>query len=317
MHPRRVVCTLYDPFLRPDGRFRQNDAVTRVIGVPGRLPLPKPESRTRPRRFIAYFPGFNSVRTSTKPNFLLQKCIERSSNGSEDALGFLALDYSGHGDSAASPSSLKTSKLSNEVDDSLRSLAWEECGLDVWAEDAVSATTQLIQPDPLSPTELYLVGTSMGAHIAVLAAHELLRVSGLSIKGLLLLAPAFDFASRLPGRMSQEQRIELNEKGKITVDSAYDPKGYVITRRLLDSANALALLDRSDRASQIQKHLRGIPVSFLWAADDPDVPVEAFNVARQWFATQKVTVLDSGGHRLSGPAELAAIWRVLESLMKI
>ncbi|KAI9029515.1 Alpha/Beta hydrolase protein [Hyaloraphidium curvatum] len=311
--PRTVVCTVFDPFASSP---RDAMPERRTVRLP---PPPSPSlapadapSESSPRTFLAYFPGFMSLRNSVKPEFLLSKCRELTAMGRP--LGFFAPDWSGTGDSACAATASHHDHPP---------LDFKDCGIDTWLSDAVSTLLSALRPSPSSPADVFLAGASMGAWLAPLTAAELRSTPGLNIRGLMLLCPGFDFASLLfrgDPAVGAARRAELDEKGKFVVPSEYQPGGYVISRRLVESAEELALLDGSDYAAGVREAVRGIPVSVLYAKDDQNVPPEHMARAAAWFDAgdvREVVALEEGGHRLSGEGELQVIWECFGRLASL
>lgn len=329
---RTIVCSFLDPFSNQTlkgGIQRRVVALPRQAqlagpsGLPGSkstLPDPSSTNSKNRRTFLVFLSGFRSSRIANKPDYILKKCQEWNANCAANhttKIGCLVPDYSGHGESAA------VSTISNELNNSsselLLPIPWTECGLDTFLDDAKGSILDLISPSPLTPVDLYIIGSSMGTWISTLVAADLKETPGMVIRGLLLLAPGFDFTSDLlPARLGPERLEEIERNGSTTISSSYDPSGYVITKRLLESGRQLALLSNSSFSASIRSRLLGIPVSLIWAADDTDLPPSHMRKCADWFAKEdvrQVVELESGGHRLSGDKELEVIWQTLENLL--
>jgi len=192
--------------------------------------------------------------------------------------GFVRFDYQGHGASGG---------------------AFETCTIGTWVADARAVI------DTLTAGPQILVGSSMGGWIATLVA--LARPE--RVAGLLCIAPALDFTQKLIWpRLGPETRAELLAKGRITVPSAYDPKGYPITRALIEEGARHCLLDAPIPLT--------IPVRILHGMADADVPWRhglAFAEALIG-ADVQLTLVKDGEHSLSRPADLDLLGRTLEAL---
>ena len=192
--------------------------------------------------------------------------------------GFLRFDYSGHGASEG---------------------RFDEGTIGRWAEDARAVIGGLTEGP------VVLVGSSMGGWIALLAA--LARPA--PVAGLVGIAAAPDFTEALlwPA-LSFEQRATLMSRGAIAMPSDYGPP-IPITRALIEEGRAHLLLDRPIGLS--------CPVRLLQGQRDAEVPWEmALRLAEALTAEDvRVTLVKDGDHRLSRPADLALLGRVLASLL--
>ncbi|MEM7491838.1 MAG: alpha/beta hydrolase [Pseudomonadota bacterium] len=147
--------------------------------------------------------------------------------------GFLAFDYSGHGQSDG---------------------AFEDGTISVWREDSLGAIQEL------TAGPLVLVGSSMGGWMALLAALAL----GDRVQAITLIAPAPDFTQKLMWpEFSGEQQAEIMEKGRTLRPSDYD-EPYIITRDLIEDGVKWSLLDAPITLD--------IPIRILQGMRDADVP---------------------------------------------
>ena len=176
--------------------------------------------------------------------------------------GFLAFDYSGHGESSG---------------------AFEDGTISRWREDALDVI------DSLSEGPLVLVGSSMGGWMALLAGlarHERLA-------GMVLIAPAPDFTEKLMWpEFTPRQQEEILQQGLTLRPSDYG-EPYPITRALIEDGRNWQLLDAPIDLT--------CPVRILQGAEDPDVPWRhAFRLVETMQATDLVfTLIKDGDHRLS------------------
>ncbi|MCA8901506.1 MAG: alpha/beta fold hydrolase, partial [Hyphomonas sp.] len=130
----------------------------------------------------------------------------------EQGHGFLAFDYSGHGESSG---------------------AFEDGTISQWREDALDAI------DALTDGPLILVGSSMGGWMALLAG--LARRERLA--GMVLVAPAPDFTQKLMWpEFTPRQQEEITITGQTLRPSEYG-EPYIITRALIEDGRGWALLD--------------------------------------------------------------------------
>lgn len=181
--------------------------------------------------------------------------------------GFLAFDYSGHGESAG---------------------RFEDGTISLWREDALSVIEQV------SAGPLVLVGSSMGGWMALLSA---LAVPN-RVKGIVLIAPAPDFTEKLMWpEFSDAAKAEIMEQGVHMRPSDYDAP-YPITRALIEDGKTWSLLDDAIRFDG--------PVRILQGLADADVPWRhAQRLVDTMTTTDLVfTLIKDGDHRLSRPEDI-------------
>lgn len=216
--------------------------------------------------------GFMSDMTGTKATALEAFCKARGQ-------AFLRFDYFGHGASTG---------------------AFRDGTIGRWRDDALAVI------DRLTEGKQILVGSSMGGWIMLLAA--LARPE--RVAALVGIAPAPDFTEDLlwPSFTPEEQRRLLAE-GAITVPSQYDPRGYTVTRRLIEEGRDHLLLARTVKIAS--------PVRLLHGMKDEDVPWETSLRLAERLASEdvRVTLVKNGDHRLSTEADLALLQRTLEEFL--
>lgn len=199
--------------------------------------------------------GFKSDITGSKVT-----CVEDWAR--KQGHGFLAFDYSGHGESGG---------------------AFEEGTISQWREDALDAI------DAMTDGPLVLVGSSMGGWMALLSG--LARRERLA--GMVLIAPAPDFTEKLMWpEFTARQQEEIMTDGLTLRPSDYgDP--YPITKALIEDGRNWQLLDAPIELE--------CPVRILQGAEDPDVPWHhAFRLVESMSSTDLVfTLIKDGDHRLS------------------
>lgn len=209
---------------------------------------------------FVWLSGFKSDMTGTK-------VTELENWARAEGHGFLAFDYSGHGESAG---------------------AFEDGTISAWREDSLEVIRQC------SEGSLVLVGSSMGGWMALLAALAL----GDRVKGMVLIAPAPDFTEKLMWPdLTDEERAEIMERGVYHSPSEYgDP--YPITRTLIEDGSQWNLLDRPIRFDA--------PVRILQGRVDPDVPwSHAFRLVEMMTSDDLVfQLIKDGDHRLSRPQDI-------------
>lgn len=198
---------------------------------------------------------------------------------------FLRHDYSGHGEFGG---------------------AFRDGTISLWLEQSLGVFRAMTEGPQI------LVGSSMGAWIALRMAQELNRAGeGDRLAGLLLLAPAPDFTSVLvEPKLSDANRRDLEEKGYMEEPSEYSDEPYVYTRALFEDGRKNLVLD-----GVIDTHC---PVHILQGKADPDVPfAHAMRLAEHLPADDvTISLIGDGDHRLSRPQDIALILRSLEGLIE-
>lgn len=214
-------------------------------------------------RTYVWLSGFKSDMSGTKVT-VLEDWAQRHGHG------FLAFDYSGHGQSDG---------------------AFEDGTISAWREDTLAAIGALTEG------ALILVGSSMGGWMALLAALAL----GERVKGLVLIAPAPDFTQALMWpEFSSAQQQEILNKGLTLRPSDYgDP--YPITRALIEDGKTWCVLDGQIRFDG--------PVRILQGFRDPDVPWQHALRLTDVMTSEDIvfTLIKDGDHRLSEPDDLARL----------
>jgi pimeloyl-ACP methyl ester carboxylesterase len=220
---------------------------------------------------IVWLGGFKSEMTATKAS-ALDDWARRSGHA------YVRFDYFGHG---ASSGDFRDGTITR------------------WRGDALAVI------DELTAGRQILVGSSMGAWLALLAA--LARPQ--RIAALLLIAPAVDFTeSLLWNRLDQTMQSEILTKGEWLRPTAYGTEPYPITRTLIEDGRKHLLLDRAIALS--------CPVRILQGMEDPDVPwTHALKLVEALGSDTQLTLVKNGDHRLSKPHELVLIEQILSALV--
>ncbi len=188
----------------------------------------------------------------------------------DEGHGFLAFDYSGHGESGG---------------------AFEDGTISLWREDALDAI------DALTEGPLVLVGSSMGGWMALLSG--LARRERLA--GMVLIAPAPDFTEKLMWpEFTPRQQEEIMTQGLTLRPSDYG-EPYPITKALIEDGRDWQLLDAPIGLT--------CPVRILQGAEDPDVPWRhAFRLVETMTSADLVfTLIKDGDHRLSRDQDIARL----------
>lgn len=160
--------------------------------------------------------------------------------------------------------------------------------------------------DRVAPGPQVLVGSSMGGWLMLLGA--LARPQ--QVAGLVGIAPAPDFTEdlMLPG-LTEAQKAEMAERGRVDIPSEYGDEPYVISRALIeDGRNHLLLRGPMDIRC---------PIRLLHGMRDTSVPWEVSLRIQERVASEdvEVTLVKAGDHRLSSDADLARLSATLDALL--
>jgi pimeloyl-ACP methyl ester carboxylesterase len=239
--------------------------------TPPRFSEPRPgggtiayHARTGKPPTVVWLGGFLSDMEGTKAT-ALDAAMARMGQS------FLRFDYAGHG---SSPGSLADASIGG------------------WLGDA------LFVLDQLTDGPLILVGSSMGAWIALLA----LSARPERIAGLALIAPAPDFTEKLLWpklSLAMQERIEA---GACEALPATDERGaFPLTKSFFEDGARHNILDAPIPFAG--------PVRILHGMMDEDVPwTHALAVAKAIASPDlTLTLVKQGDHRLSTPADLARL----------
>ena len=178
---------------------------------------------------------------------------------------------------------------------------FEDMTISVWLEDALAALSTLDEP-------AILVGSSMGAWIALLAARARENCGEPPLAGLVLIAPAVDFTESLMwAALSDAARRDIMEAGVHHLPSTYGD-AYPITRALIEDGRKHLLL-----GGLIDP---GAQVHILQGFQDPDVPWKhAMALVDCLPSTNcRITFVKDGDHRLSRPADIDLLRRAIEGM---
>jgi pimeloyl-ACP methyl ester carboxylesterase len=190
----------------------------------------------------------------------------------------LRLDYSGHGESGG---------------------AFTEGTIGRWAEDARAVIEHVTEGPVL------LVGSSMGGWISLLLGRSM----GERLAALVGIAAAPDFTETLMwDSMAPPERKRMQSQGYLDVPSEYG-EPYRITLGLIEEGRNHQLLGGPIPI--------GCKVRLLQGQRDADVPWEtALKIADRLESHDvMVALVKDGDHRLSRPADLALLTRVVASLL--
>ncbi len=231
-------------------------------------------ARTGEGPAIVWFGGFRSDMRATKAEAL-------DAWAGDTGRALVRFDYSGHGESGGT---------------------FEDGTISRWLDEGLAVIDAHVEDRPI------LVGSSMGAWIALLAASRL-QASPRRPAGLVLLAPAIDFTERLMwDAFPADARETLMTNGVYRRPTPYSEEPYPITRALIEDGRRHLLLDRPISV--------GCPIHILQGMRDPDVPWEHAMrlVERLPGDSVQITLIKDGDHRLSRAEDLDRLVRAVESI---
>ncbi len=200
-------------------------------------------------------------------------------------IGCVRFDYSGHGQSSG---------------------RFEDAVVGDWLEEAAEVFKRVTAGPQV------VVGSSTGGHIALLLLRKLMREDAeeaARLKGLVLVAPAWDLTELIWGEFSDEAKREVMEKGSYTLPNDYDAAGYVITRRFIEEGrNHLLRREPFDP---------GRPVAILQGLLDTDVPPAHARALATILTGGQTTITEvpDAGHSLSRPEDLARLFGLIERVL--
>lgn len=256
--------------------------VPRPAGPPWRIARRRRDATREGREKPGYvwLGGFGSDMLGAKAS-----CVDALAAAGGRAM--LRFDYSGHGESAFETPGGR----------------FEDGCVGDWLEQSLALF--------LGSTEgpQILIGSSMGAWIALLLARRLHQLSQQRrLHALALLAPAADFTEALVLKgLPEAARRELFEQGCYRPPSPHGA-AFPFTRRLIEDGRNHLLLDGLVRSYA--------PVRILQGVKDEAVPVSHAMALVERLALDPVVVslIADGDHRLSRPQDLALLGRTLEEL---
>jgi pimeloyl-ACP methyl ester carboxylesterase len=246
----------------------------------GAGPLARPIAvRTREGRApgVFWLGGFKSDMRGTKAEAL-------AAYAETSGRALVRFDYSGHGESGG---------------------RFEDGTISRWRNEALAVFEAFARGPQI------VVGSSMGAWIALLLARELaLRpASRATVAGLVLIAPATDFTEALMWpALSPEAKHAILEHGQWERPSSYGDGPYPITRALIE--------DGRDHLVLGGPLALGCPVRILQGVQDPDVPWRhAVRLAALLPEDDVVlTLVQDGDHRLSRAEDIERLLRAVDEL---
>ena len=217
--------------------------------------------------YIVFLPGFMSDVEGKKPQSFKQYAVKKK-------LGFLALEYFGHG------------KSSGE---------FTKGNISIW-----SSNTKFLIKKIVKKNNFILIGSSMGAWIAL----NQFKYFKKQIKGFLGIGSAPEFLTRLMwNKFPKKIKKEIVTKGISTIESGQYK--YPITHQLIKDGRKNKVLSKKIKSK--------IKVTMIHGQKDEVVPVSFSRKILTIFtkAKKKLMVIKNGDHSLSDKKSLKKIIKEL------
>ena len=222
--------------------------------------------------YIVFLHGFMSDIEGKKPQSLLRFA-------KKNRLGFLALEYSGHG------------KSSGE---------FTKGNISTWTNDAKVVIKNIVKKN-----NFVLVGSSMGSWIGL----NQFKYFKKQIKGFIGIGSAPEFLTRLMwNKFTKKIKSELITNGKTIIKSGnYE---YPITYQLIKDG-------RKNKVLKKKINLK-IDVTMIHGKKDEVVPVSFSRSILSLFknSKKKLNIIKNGDHSLSNPRQLKIITKELNYIIK-
>jgi len=221
--------------------------------------------------YIVFLPGFMSDVEGKKPQFFKKYAVKKK-------LGFLALEYFGHG------------KSSGE---------FTKGNISIWSKNAKLLIKKIIRKN-----NFILIGSSMGAWIAL----NQFKYFKKQVKGFLGIGSAPEFLTRLMwNKFPKKIKKEIIKKGISTIESGQYK--YPITHQLIKDGRKNKVLSRKIKSK--------IKVTMIHGQKDEVVPVSFSRKVLSTFvgAKKKLMVIKNGDHSLSDKNSLKKIIKELNKIV--
>ena len=222
--------------------------------------------------YIIFLPGFQSDITGKKPKAFLKYAIKKK-------LGFLALDYSGHGKSSGEFKKGNISEWSNDV--------------------------KIIIKKIVKKNNFILVGSSMGAWISIIQFKYFRK----QIKGFIGIGSAPEFLTRLMWKkFTKKIKKEILEEGMSLIE--HGEYTYPITRQLINDGKKNKVLFKKIKIP--------IDITMFHGSKDNSVPVSFSRKVLKIFvkSRKKLIIIKNGDHSLSSKKNLKRITEGLDKMVK-
>ena len=222
--------------------------------------------------YIVFLHGFMSDIEGKKPQTLLRFA-------KKNKLGFLALEYSGHGKSTGQ---------------------FTRGNISLWTNDTKKSIKRIVKKN-----NFILIGSSMGSWIGL----NQFRYFKKQIKGFVGIGSAPEFLTRLMwNKFTKKIKSELLTKGKTIIKNGdYE---YPITYQLIKDGKKNKVLNKKINSK--------IKVIMIHGKKDEVVPVNFSRLVMSLFknAKKKLNIIRNGDHSLSSPKQLKIIINELNYIVK-
>ena len=226
----------------------------------------------RKKLYVVFLHGFMSDIEGKKPQTFLRFA-------KKNKLGFVALEYSGHGKSSGK---------------------FTKGNISTWTRDA-----KLIIKKTVKKNDFILIGSSMGSWIGL----NQFKYFKKQIKGFIGIGSAPEFLTRLMwNKFTKKIKLELITKGKTIIKSGdYE---YPITYQLIKDGKKNKVLNRNINSK--------IKVTMIHGKKDEVVPVNFSKLVLSLFknAKKKLNIIKNGDHSLSNPRQLKIILKELNYIIE-
>ena len=230
------------------------------------------DNYSKEKLYLIFLHGFMSDIEGKKPQTLLKFA-------KKNKLGFLALEYSGHGKSSG---------------------IFTKGNISIWSNDTKKAIKKIA-----GGKNFILIGSSMGAWIAL----NQFKYFKPQIKGFIGIGAAPEFLSRLMwNKFSKKIKEEIFKTGKTLIKSGeYE---YPITLQLIKDGKKNKVLNKKINSS--------IYITMIHGQNDEVVPVVFSRYVLRLFnkAKKKILIVKNGDHSLSDQKPLKKIVKELDIIVK-
>ena len=224
--------------------------------------------------YIIFLPGFASDIEGKKPKTLKKYAVKKK-------LGFLSLEYSGHGKSSG---------------------IFKKGNISTWSNDA-----KIIIKKIVGKNNFILVGSSMGAWLSLI----LFKSFSKQIKGFIGIGPAPEFTTRLMwNKFNNTIKKQIKKNGEFYLKN--DQYSYIITHQLIKDG-------RKKNNKVLNKKIKNrIFVTMIHGSSDKSVPIIYSKKVLSLFpkSFKKLKIIKKGNHSLSSNKNLKIILSELSSIVK-
>ena len=227
---------------------------------------------SKKKLYIIFLPGFMSDIEGEKPQTLFKFA-------KKNKIGFLTLEYSGHGKSSG---------------------IFTRGNISVWSNDTKTVIKKIVNKE-----NFILIGSSMGAWIAL----NQFKYFKPQIKALIGIGSAPEFLEMLMwNKFSKKTKREILKTGKVLIKN--EDYEYPITLQLIKDGRKNKVLKKKIDSR--------IPVTMIHGQKDKVVPVIfSKNVLKVFSnAKKKMVIIKNGDHSLSSQKSLKQIIRELSIIIK-